>query len=290
MNERRLMMSLTVAVLAVALAIPLFQVDYARARACVNQFIRNTSTAEPTCDTVKIDTDTDKKFGGVAVTADGTELNYNDTATPGTSVASKTLVLGANKNTDVLALPVSGLKIGAGAGTAMDATAAELNTLAGVVAGTASASKAAVLGANKNLDTLAIADGGLKLGAGAGIAVTATAVELNETLLTLDIADLSVDTTYYMVMPHAGTITKIWSVIDGAVLTADVTITANIGATPITNGVVTITTAASAAGDIDSATPSAANTVTAGQAINLVVAGGGAGGSPRGHVAIVLTR
>lgn len=120
--------------------------------------------------------------------------------------------------------------------------------------------------------------------------LTATPTELNETFICLDIADLSAEATYYLVMPHAGTISKIWSVIDGAVSTADVTLTTNIGATPLTNGVVTIATAASGAGDIDSATPTAANVVTAGQAINLVVTGGGSGGSPRGHVVVVLTR
>lgn len=66
-------------------------------------------------------------------------------------------------------------------GTALTPTGAEINKLAGVTAGTAAASKAAVLGANKNLDTLVIADGGLKLGSGAGTAVTATAAELNKT-------------------------------------------------------------------------------------------------------------
>lgn len=79
------------------------------------------------------------------------------------------------------------------AGTQVTASAAELNVMAsagisateigylnGVTAGTAVASKAAVLGTNKNLDTLSIADGGLKLGSGAGTAVTATAAELNE--------------------------------------------------------------------------------------------------------------
>lgn len=49
----------------------------------------------------------------------------------------------------------------------------------GVTAGVAVASKVAILGANKNIDTLAIADGGLKLGSGAGTAVLATADELN---------------------------------------------------------------------------------------------------------------
>lgn len=61
----------------------------------------------------------------------------------------------------------------------LTASAAELNRLGGVTAGTAAASKAVVLGANKNLDTLSIADGGLKLGSGAGTAVTKTAAQIN---------------------------------------------------------------------------------------------------------------
>lgn len=111
-----------------------------------------------------------------------------------------------------------------------------------------------------------------------------------EHVLCLDIADGSADATYYLVCPHAGTISKIWTVTDGAVGTADITVTGKIGSTAITNGAVTIATSGSAAGDIDSATPTAANVVTAGQAINFVVAGGGSGGSPRIHVAVVITR
>lgn len=129
--------------------------------------------------------------------------------------------------------------------------------------------------------------GTLKVG---GVAVTATAAELNESFISLDIADGSAEATYYVVSPHAGTISKIYTVTDGAVGTADITVTANIGATPVTNGVVTIATAASAAGDVDSATPTAANVVTAGQAINFVVTGGGSGGSPRIHLVAVITR
>lgn len=120
--------------------------------------------------------------------------------------------------------------------------------------------------------------------------ITASGTELNEYSLTLDIADLSAEATYYVVAPHAGTISKIYSVIDGAVGTADATITCNIGATPITDGAITITQSGSAAGDVDSATPSAANTITAGAALNCVAAGGGAGGTPRAHVVFVITR
>lgn len=107
-------------------------------------------------------------------------------------------------------------------------------------------------------------------------------------VLCVDIADLSVDTAYNVIAPVAGTVAKLWSVIDGVVSTADVTITPSIAGVDITNGQITITQAGSAAGDVDSATPTAANAVAAGQAIKLTVAGGGAGGAPRGHVAIVI--
>jgi len=50
-------------------------------------------------------------------------------------------------------------------------------TLDGVTAGTVLANKAVIVGANKNVDVLAIAD--LKLGAGAGTSVTKTAAEIN---------------------------------------------------------------------------------------------------------------
>ncbi len=100
-------------------------------------------------------------------------------------------------------------------------------------------------------------------------------------VVNLNIADGSADAVYYVVCPRAGTIKTIWTVTDGAVSTADITITAAIGVTNVTNGVVTIATAGSAAGDVDSATPSANNTVTQGQSVKFTVAGGGSGGSPR---------
>lgn len=120
--------------------------------------------------------------------------------------------------------------------------------------------------------------------------VTATATELNQYTVGLDIDDGSAEAVYYLVAPHAGEIKKIYTVTDGVVSTADITITAAIGAVAVTNGVVTIATAASAAGDVDVATPTAANVVTAGQAVNFTVTGGGAGGSPRIHLAMVVER
>lgn len=145
-------------------------------------------------------------------------------------------------------------------------------------------------------DLLAVASGGIfdveagglfKIG---GVTVTPSAAQLNESFLHLDIADGSAESTYYIVTPHAGTITKIYTAIDGVVSTADITITAKLGSTGITTGVVTIATAASAAGDMDSASPTALNVVAAGDVINFVVTGGGAGGSPRIHLVVVVTR
>jgi hypothetical protein len=63
------------------------------------------------------------------------------------------------------------------AGTALTPTAAEINKLAGVTAGAATASKAAVLGANKELDEVHTA--ALYLGAGAGTLITLTAAQIN---------------------------------------------------------------------------------------------------------------
>lgn len=115
-----------------------------------------------------------------SLTATATELNKLASVVAGTSSASKALVLGTNKNTDILVLPVSGLKIGSGAGTAVTTSAAELNVNTGVTPGTATASKTAVLGTSKNLDILGLPVGGLKIGvSGAETAITTTGAELN---------------------------------------------------------------------------------------------------------------
>lgn len=76
-----------------------------------------------------------------------------------------------------------------------------------------------------------------------------------------------------VVSPVAGTIEKIYSTINGALTVGDATLTGKIGAVAITNGVVTITQAASAAGDVDVATPTAARTVAVGDVISVTVGG-----------------
>jgi len=72
------------------------------------------------------------------------ELAKLDGLTAGTATASKVLILGANKNVDVLA--VADLKLGAGAGTSVTATAAEINKLASAGAIVASGTQHALVG------------------------------------------------------------------------------------------------------------------------------------------------
>lgn len=128
---------------------------------------------------LQVDTGGTIKIGSVELA--GAEISQLDGVVAGTVTASKAVVVGANKNLDTLAIADGGLKLGSGAGTAVTSTAAELNNLDGPVAGTVSASKAVVVGANKEIDTIALPVSGLKIGTGAGTAVDATALELNET-------------------------------------------------------------------------------------------------------------
>lgn len=71
-----------------------------------------------------------------------------------------------------------------------------------------------------------------------------------------------------------GRISKIRTVLNNVLATADATVQAKINGTNVTNGLVTIANAGSAAGDVDEADPTAANTFTAGQVITLTVGGG----------------
>jgi hypothetical protein len=87
--------------------------------------------------------------------------------------------------------------------------------------------------------------------------------------LTATIQDISTAGQIYVVSPFAGDITNVYTVINGAIATADATITPKISGTAVTDGAVTVAFSGSAAGDVDSATPTAANSVSAGAAIEI---------------------
>jgi len=133
-------------------------------------------------------------------------------------------------------------------GTAVTATAAELNLLDTV---TSTASE------------LNIMDG-----------CTATATELNEVQLRIEIADVStIGSVGYVVSPVAGTLTKVDTVLLGAIATAPAVITANVnGGTDVTV-TTSILHTSSAAGDVDTSTPADNNTVAVGNYIKLTSSG-----------------
>jgi hypothetical protein len=117
-----------------------------------------------------------------------------------------------------------------------------------------------------------------------GSVETEAGQSLKKIRLFASITDISTAGQIYVVSPVAGTITKIYSVINGAIATANSILTPKINNVAITNGAITVAFSGSAAGDVDSSTPTAANTITAGQAIEIETDGGSAN-----TVEVVLT-
>jgi len=96
---------------------------------------------------------------------------------------------------------------------------------------------------------------------------------MGKVYLNVRIPDISTAGSDWVVSPVAGTITKIWSVIHGTIATADAGLSFELGGTAITGGGITVAYSGSAAGDVDSATPTALNTVAAGGAIECITDG-----------------
>lgn len=87
--------------------------------------------------------------------------------------------------------------------------------------------------------------------------------------LTVKIPDISTADEVYIASPVAGEVLRVDSVIDGTIAASDAALTTKIGGTNITGGGITVTASGSAAGDTDSATPTAAKTVAAGDALSV---------------------
>jgi len=84
---------------------------------------------------------------------------------------------------------------------------------------------------------------------------------LNDYFIPFQINDVSTAGQVYIPVPDGGKIIKIATILNGAIGTANAVLTAKINNVAVTGGVVTIATASSAAGDLDSAVPTAANEV-----------------------------
>lgn len=93
--------------------------------------------------------------------------------------------------------------------------------------------------------------------------------DLKTRFITVMIEDVSTAGQIYVVPGFRGKIKKITTALNGAIGTADAVLTAKIAGTAVTGGAVTIAYTSSAAGDIDTATPTALNTFTEAQAIEI---------------------
>ena len=105
------------------------------------------------------------------------------------------------------------------------------------------------------------------------------------------LADVSTASSTWIPVPSGfdGTVVEIRTALGGAITGANSAVTAKVAGTAMTNGVLTITQSGSAAGDIDTVYPSAANAVAAGQAIEIATDGASTGTQPL-YITVVIAR
>lgn len=95
--------------------------------------------------------------------------------------------------------------------------------------------------------------------------------------VTVRIDDVSTAGSVWVVPGFRGEIKKISTVLDGAITTADAAITVEIGGVAVTGGAITVANSGSAAGTVDTAVPTAANTFGEAQAVEVITDGGSSG-------------
>jgi hypothetical protein len=107
----------------------------------------------------------------------------------------------------------------------------------------------------------------------AGVVDTYNSLARDKIYLTVTMADISAASSVWVVAPVACTFTKAWGVLNAAITGADAVLTSEIGGTLVTSGGVTVANSGSAAGTVFTITPTAANTLTAGQALEIITDG-----------------
>lgn len=96
---------------------------------------------------------------------------------------------------------------------------------------------------------------------------------MDHIVLTVTETDVSTAGSVFVVCPSDAKFVKAYSVIDGTIATAPAVITTEIDGVAVTNGSMSITHTDSAAGDVDSCTPSAANHISAGGVLEFITSG-----------------
>ena len=112
---------------------------------------------------------------------------------------------------------------------------------------------------------------------------------LNDYFISGRVADISTAGSTFVAVPDGGRIIKIMTVLQGAISGGNAAITFEIGGTAVTGGAITVANSGSAAGDIDTSTPTAANRVEEGGSIEMITDGGSTGAKKLG-VTFVIRR
>ena len=92
-------------------------------------------------------------------------------------------------------------------------------------------------------------------------------------LITYTISDVSTAGSHWVFPGRAGSIQNIRTALHGAIATADAGLTFEVGGSLVVGGDITITQSGSAAGDVDSSTPSSNNSFSAAQPIEIITDG-----------------
>ena len=96
---------------------------------------------------------------------------------------------------------------------------------------------------------------------------------LNDYFVVAEIEDISTASSTFVSIPDGGRVIKIITALHGAIGTANGGISFEIGGTAITGGGITVTQSGSAAGDVDTAEPTAANRVEEDGTIEMITNG-----------------
>ena len=100
---------------------------------------------------------------------------------------------------------------------------------------------------------------------------------LNDYFITAEIEDISTASSTFVAIPDGGKIVKIITALQGAISGANAAITFEIGGTAVTGGAITVAHSGSAAGDVDTAEPTAANRVEQDGTIEMITDGASTG-------------